>query len=183
MQTSGSVAGRSSVTYDGPLQQTASAIRRASLNDSRFPDGKGMARLDGGAFLMGTENPDGFPEDGEGPVRQVTLDPFWIDITAVTNAQFAAFIADGGYTRRDLWDPAGWRWREAAGAEHPVYWKPDGAGGFAMRAFDRFVDLPAHRPVIHVNWYEASAWCRWAGRRLPREHEWEAAALGEPAFD
>src|SRR5439155_20138436 len=64
-------------------------------------------------------------------------------------------------------------------AEHPVYWKRDGRG-WKVREFDRWKPLPPHQPVIHVNWHEANAWCRWSGRRLPSEAEWEIAAAAEP---
>ena len=87
-------------------------------------------------------------------------------------------MEDGGYARRELWNEDGWRWRAGAAAEHPVYWRRDGKQ-WRRRAFDRWVPLEPHRPLLHVNWYEADAFCRWAKRRLPTEAEWEAAAAGE----
>jgi iron(II)-dependent oxidoreductase len=141
----------------------------------------GDAAVPGGAFLLGAPGNAPFVFDNEKWCHRVVVAPFRIARAPVTNAEFAAFVADGGYETESLWSERGWRWREANGANHPVYWQRDGEGGFAMRSFDRVQALAPHHPVIHVNWFEAEAWCAWAGRRLPREHEWEAAALGVPA--
>jgi iron(II)-dependent oxidoreductase len=100
----------------------------------------------------------------------------------VTNAQFAGFVDDGGYERRELWSEEGWAWRESVSAQQPVYWSK-GPDGWTHRRFDQVEPLPPHRPIVHVNWYEAEAYCRWAGRRLPTEAEWEMAASAEPTLD
>jgi ergothioneine biosynthesis protein EgtB len=139
----------------------------------------GDAQVPGGAFTLGAPDGEAFAFDNERPPRAVVVEPFAIARGPVTQAQLAEFAGDGGYARRELWSDAGWRWRAAAGADAPYAWRRDGAG-WQRRAFDRFVPLEPHRPALHVSWYEAEAYCRWARRRLPSEAEWEVAAAAEP---
>jgi iron(II)-dependent oxidoreductase len=143
---------------------------------------EGDAFVPGGLFHLGARPGEGFCFDNEKWAHPVEVAPFRIARAAVSNAEYAAFVDDGGYRRRELWDAEGWRWREAAGLAHPVYWRR-GANGWEQRRFDRWSPLPPHAAVIHVSWYEARAYCRWAGRRLPTEVEWEVAASAEPAPD
>jgi gamma-glutamyl hercynylcysteine S-oxide synthase len=167
------------------LGAAAPPVERAAPAD---PPGAGAgahpgdAHVPGGTFLLGASRDEPFVFDNEKWGHPVELSPFSIARAPVTQSEFAAFVDDGGYRRRELWSAPGWQWREGVGADRPVYWERRGPA-WARRDFDRIVPLEPHRPMVHACWFEAEAFCRWTDRRLPTEAEWEAAAAGVPGPD
>ena len=142
----------------------------------------GDVAIPGGTFDLGAGHDTPFLFDNEKWAHPVDVAPFRMSRLPVTDGQFAEFVEDQGYQRRELWSTEGWIWRSKAHATHPVYWKKAG-NSWMLRQFDRWAPIPTNAPVMHVNWFEAEAFCRWANRRLPTETEWDLAAGGEPISD
>jgi iron(II)-dependent oxidoreductase len=132
-----------------------------------------------GPFTMGT-SVEPWALDNERPAHHVHVGAFWIDAGPVSAADYAAFVADGGYDDPRWWDPEGWAHRQREGVVAPLFWQRDG-DWWLRRRFGRTEPLPPAEPVQHVSWYEADAYARWAGKRLPTEAEWEKAARHDPA--
>jgi sulfatase modifying factor 1 len=150
---------------------------------------EGMVLIPGGKFLMGTDDREGFPADGEGPVREITLRPFYIDPCAVTNADFKQFVDATSYKTEA--ESFGWSFVfhlfvSEATAERvqnkvqqtPWWWVVEGADWLHPEGPDSHVEDRWDHPVIHVSWRDAMAYSKWAGKRLPTEAEWEFAARG-----
>lgn len=155
------------------------APRAVTLPVGQPADANRMVRFPGGRVTIGTDDRTR-AYDNERDRHGVELAPFWIDAYSVTNGAYLGFMDAGGYTTRDLWSEAGWRWLEDAGVSAPAYWTRD-ADGWRTRVMDRETRLDPTRPVCHVCYHEAEAFARWAGKRLPTELEWEAAAAWDPA--
>ncbi len=158
-----------------PLDPAAYAVepRRATLEAAHG----GMQAFDGGLVTIG--HIEGFAFDNEGPAHRVWLEPFALARDLVTNGDWIAFIQDGGYAKAEFWLADGWVTVKAEGWTAPLYWRCDDGHWTVMGLTGRKPVDPA-APVRHVSQYEADAYARWAGKRLPTEAEWEHAAVTAP---
>jgi ergothioneine biosynthesis protein EgtB len=155
-----------------PLQP---AYRAAPPGTERVAPPLGWREVAGGLRQIG-HGGDGFAFDNETPRHKLWLEPFRLASRLVTCGEFAAFIADGGYRRPEFWLSDGWALAQQQGWTMPLYWREEGeAWSVFTLAGRRPVDFA--EPVVHVSFYEADAFARWAGKRLPIEAEWEVAAV------
>ena len=132
-----------------------------------------MKHCAGGEYSVGGEAPTAL--DNELPVNRVTLKSFRIAQDPVSNAEYLGFIDAGGYDNPAMWSEDGWAWREQQDVTHPDHWRQDGRGWWYAIGVDGPHDLEPGLPVMGLSHYEASAYARWAGARLPHEIEWEIA--------
>jgi len=156
--------------YRAPRSRTF-GLRRALAND--------MVEFPGGLVTIGT-NDRSTAYDNERPLHDVELKPFLLDRAPVTNGRYLEFMHERGYQRHEFWSEQGRRWLAESGVESPKYWTRDG-DRWMNRVMDLTREVDADRPVCHVCYYEAEAFARWDGKRLPTEFEWEAAASWDPA--
>ncbi len=133
---------------------------------------------DGGLVEIGHDG-EGFAFDNEGPRHRAHLEPFLLADRPVTNGEWMAFMADGGYGRADLWLSEGWATVNANGWDAPLYWWPEG-DAWMVHTLHGVHPVDPDAPVCHVSHFEADAFARWAGARLPTEQEWEAVVTDRP---
>lgn len=146
-----------------------------ALPVGRDPGPAGEIAFEGGLVEIGRQG-EGFAFDNEGPRHKVYLEPYRLADRLVTNAEWLAFMADGGYARPELWLSEGWAHAQAEQWEAPLYWEKGADGGWLAMTLQGRRAIAPHAPVTHVSFYEADAFATWAGARLPTEAEWERAA-------
>ena len=137
----------------------------------------GMVAVPGGRYPIGSDARE--PYDNEHPRHEVELDAFEIDRYPVTNGAYMEFMADGGYEREELWSRDGWEWRFIFGIQAPEYWRWERPCWLSI-CYGHVVPVDPRLPASHVSYFEAEAFARWAGKRLPTEQEWEVAAAWDP---
>ncbi|WP_127358099.1 ergothioneine biosynthesis protein EgtB [Actinacidiphila soli] len=160
----------------GPAALTAPAPPPAPADAALLP---AEVLVPGGPFTMGTSTePWALDNERPGHVRDVAA--FFIDTVPVSNGAYARFIEDGGYDDPRWWTEAGWAHIREHGVTAPLFWRRESGDLWLHRRFGVTEPVPPDEPVLHVSWYEADAYARWAGRRLPAEAEWEKAARHDP---
>src|SRR5215212_3024936 len=143
------------------------------------PPDEEMVHVPGGPFVMGSDDRV-WALDNERSSHEVEVPAFCLDTTPVTNRAYLEFVEDGGYERKELWDPEGWGWLQAEEISAPKHWYQKEPHDWWTQRFGFDEPVPMEAPVVHVSWYEADAYARWSGKRLPTEAEWEKAASWDP---
>ena len=152
------------------------------LEDESYDAGglEGDVVIEGRDFLLGANKNSEFCFDNEKWEHSVSIKTFSIARAATSYQQYTDFVDDNGYLNKEYWGEEGWAWLQRNKVQHPNGWKRNENGGWLIQYFDCWEPLRPNAAVIHINWFEANAWCKWAKRRLPSEAEWELAASGSP---
>jgi gamma-glutamyl hercynylcysteine S-oxide synthase len=172
----------------------ADALESSALRDEAISTSKAVAKpfevsattaremilVPEGEFVFGATG-NSFAYDNEYPSHTVNVEAFRIARVPVTNEEYARFVDEGGYERRELWSVEGWQWKEKEGWTCPLYWRRVGTNVWSVRRMFNEGALESNHPVTGVSWFEAEAFARWAGKRLPTEAEWEKAASWDGA--
>lgn len=159
-----------------PYKEGAAAGPKEVVKRSNSAPPLNFLPIPGGIHSVGHTG-DGFCWDNELSVHRVLLEDFQIADRLVTNGEYLAFMADGGYDRFELWQMEGIEWARGLAVKAPLYWNQDEAGNWLQYTLQEgLVAIDPGLPVTHVSWYEADAYARWADSRLPTEFEWEVAA-------
>ena len=164
------------------LKYPAPTLSDVVLEDENYDVGglDGDVTIEGREFLLGANKNSGFCFDNEKWQHTITIKTFSIARAATSYQQYADFVEDNGYIDKEYWSEEGWTWLQSNKIRQPNGWKKNEKGNWLIQYFDRWEPLRPHAAVIHINWFEANAWCKWAQRRLPSEAEWELAASGSP---
>jgi iron(II)-dependent oxidoreductase len=156
---------RQTLEYPAPLPEVYGPKSASPGDGESLP---GDVEFAGGSFLLGAPKDLPFVFDNEKWAHPVDIAPFAMARAAVSQGEFRAFVEDSGYSREKCWSTSGWQWRLDFNVQGPLYWRREGKN-FSRRIFDSWVPLEEHQAMVHVGWYEAEAYCRWAGRRLPTD--------------